>query len=249
MVGMVSDEAISLSVSDYSETSQIVSLFTLHSGRVRLLAKGSKRPKNAFEGPIDVLQECQAVFTQRVQGGLGQMTERKLLSGYPNLHLDLPAFYAASYIRELVISATHEMDPHPELYKMLLWTLRHLSCRDDSSILTFRFEAVMLRLLGLMPQLGLCVVCGKSRPAGQQALFNVRSGGTQCRQCSRSQGASGLDVEGKALDALRFLSLAEESDVGRVRLSPKTAAEMRKLLRVYWVHVLGNPLRSGRWIA
>ena len=46
---MVSDEAISLSVSDYSETSQIVSLFTLHSGRVRLLAKGSKRPKNAFE--------------------------------------------------------------------------------------------------------------------------------------------------------------------------------------------------------
>lgn len=248
-MALVSDEAISLSVSDYSETSQIVTLLTLHSGRVRLLAKGSKRPKSAFEGPIDMLQQCQAVFTQRSQGGLGQMTERKLLSSFANLHDDAAAFYAASYMRELLLAATHDLDPHPELYKMLLWTLRHLSCRDDSSILTFRFEAVMLRLLGLMPQLGRCVVCGRDRPAGQRALFNVRSGGTQCRKCSQRQHASGVDISGKALDALRFLSLAADADVLRVRLSPQTSAEMRKLLRIYWLHVLGNPLRSGRWIA
>ncbi len=248
-VALVSDEAISLSVSDYSETSQIVTLLTLHSGRVRLLAKGSKRPKNAFEGPIDVLEECQAVFTQRAQGGLGQMTERKLRCSFPHLHNDLRAFYAASYIRELLLATMHEMDPHPELYKMLLWTLQHLSCGADSSILTFRFEAALLRLLGLMPELGRCVVCGRPRAAGQRALFNPHSGGTQCRQCAVKQGARGLDVEGKALDALRFLAAADNASIGRVRLLPQTAAEMRKLLRQYWAHVVGNPLRSSRWIA
>ncbi len=38
-MALVSDDALTLTVSEYSETSQIVTLFTLDNGKVRLMGK------------------------------------------------------------------------------------------------------------------------------------------------------------------------------------------------------------------
>ena len=257
----ITDEAVTLGVSDYSETSQIATLFTRGSGKVRLLAKGSKRPKNAFGGPLDSLQLVQAVFALRQHGGLGVLAELALRDGLPGLRSNLPAFYAASCAAELVMMATEELDPNPELFKILAEVLKRLSRGDNSAILLYWFEARLLVLLGLWPQLGECVACRRKRPALRGSYFCPAEGGILCRECRKGPGgraagaagapaaAAGLPVRGKALQALAFLSTADDREAQRVRLAAPTAADMRKLLRRYWSHVLGREPRAMRWVS
>jgi DNA repair protein RecO (recombination protein O) len=247
-VALVTDEAVTLAVSDYSETSQIATVITANLGKARLLAKGSKRPKNAFGGPIDRLQLVQVVFSLRPQGGLGTLTEMTQRDAFPGLRSSLKAFYAATYAAELVVAATADLDPHEDLFKILCATLRRLSCGDDSDILVYRFEARLLTSVGLMPQLGQCVSCRRNRGEAKGAFFSPAAGGVLCSQCARA-GAEGLQISGKALAALLFLAAAEDGDVERVRLSPETAVDMRKLLRLYWPYVLGRPPRALRWVS
>jgi len=253
-VGLVTDDAVTLAVSDYSETSQIAVLFTRNNGKLSVMAKGSKRPKNRFGGPVDRLQAVQAVFTVRPSGGLGQLAELVEQDTFGGLRTDLRAFYAASYLAELVRTSTEEMDPHPEVFKMLRDALRRLSRGAGSDILVYRFEVRLLSALGLMPQLGHCVSCRRERPAGQRgkgsggSFFSPAAGGVLCRRC-RTQAGQGIEATGKALDALAFLARAADEEVARVRLSRETAADMRKLLRAYWVYVLGRVPRSLRWVS
>ena len=51
---LVKDSGICIKAVDYSETSQIVTLFTYHNGKVQAIAKGSKRKKSSFEGQIEI---------------------------------------------------------------------------------------------------------------------------------------------------------------------------------------------------
>lgn len=246
-MALVTDEALTLAASDYSETSQIVSLMTLESGKVRLIAKGSKRPKNAFGGPIDRLERVQAVFTVSPRGGLGQLTELSVLDSLPGLRQSLPAFYAASCLAELLLAGTEDCDPHHELFKIAVQTLQRLSCGDDSAILMYRFEARMLQNLGLMPELRNCVSCRRSRPQGRSGIFRAGSGGVLCRRCAGDHGG-GLALSGQALDALAFLAGADHRQIERVAVSPATRGDIRRLLNDYWQHVLGRPVRAMRYL-
>ncbi|MBN2582406.1 MAG: DNA repair protein RecO [Planctomycetes bacterium] len=246
-MALVTDDAVTLTASDYSETSQIVSLLTRQNGKVRLIAKGSKRPKSAFGGPIDRLEVVQAVFTVQHRGGLGQLTELTVTDPLPGLRGNLRAFYAASCMAELLVGATQELDPHPELFKIAVETLQRLSCGGDSAILMYRFEARMLRILGLMPELRTCVACRRPRPQGRSGIFSAAAGGLVCRQCMDEHG-QGLAVTGKALDALGFLAAADDKQVERVTVSSQTTNDIRRLLREYWQHVLGRPVRAMKYL-
>ena len=58
------DDGICLRVTDFSETSQIVGMFTRRHGLVPLIAKGSKRgsKRNVVSGPLDLLTSGEVVF-------------------------------------------------------------------------------------------------------------------------------------------------------------------------------------------
>jgi len=254
-VTLTSDDALILAVSDYSETSQIVTLFTEHNGKLRALAKGSKRPKSPFGGPIDRLQLVQAVFSVRAPGGLGLLTELVQRETFPGLRANLRNFYASSYAAELVIAATADLDPNPDLFRILADTFRRLSSTAESDILLFRFEVRLLGLLGLRPPLDQCVVCHRSRGPARGGFFSPPAGGLLCRQCAQvppdaaGRQPAAFKVAGKALDALLFLAAAGDDELGRVRLAAATAADMRRLLAAHWQYVLDRPLRAARWVS
>ena len=51
---LTKDTAICIRTVDYSETSQIVTFFTRAKGKLTAIAKGSKRPKSAFDGTVEI---------------------------------------------------------------------------------------------------------------------------------------------------------------------------------------------------
>ena len=72
---LTKDLAICIRAIDYSETSQIVTFFTRASGKIGAIAKGSKRPKSAFDGPIEIFSHGRIVFTDSNKEKLATLTE------------------------------------------------------------------------------------------------------------------------------------------------------------------------------
>ena len=120
---MVPDRCICLRKFEYSETSQILTLFGRAHGLVRVIAKGAHRKTKAgasrFGGGIDLLDVGQTVFTVHAERGLGTLTEWTLREGHPDLRRSLRGLYLAFYAAELVSFLIEEHDPHPDLFDQL----------------------------------------------------------------------------------------------------------------------------------
>src|SRR5208282_507999 len=103
---LAADRCICLRKSEYSETSQIVTLFSRGHGILRLIAKGAHRRTKAgasrFDGGIDLLDSGQAVFTGDPAHELGTLTDWKLSDGHLGLRKHLRGLYLALYAAELL---------------------------------------------------------------------------------------------------------------------------------------------------
>lgn len=226
------DNAVVLRLSDYSETSQIVTLFTNDAGLVRLIAKGARRStKTRFAVGLDLLEAGEVRFaTPRGGASLGTMLEWVQTDGFLDLRHDLPRIYAALYAAELTIALTEEYDPHARLYDSLLELFRALSGPGElPPDAVVRFQAGILRATGFAPNLRSCNVCNTPRMRGAPAYFSSERGGLICREC---------EVH---LTEKRAVS-ADLVDYGRER---SEASDWFTLLHYHLKHLAGKKLRTS----
>src|SRR2546427_4348650 len=122
-MALSSDRCICLRKVEYSETSQILTLFGRSHGLMRVIAKGAHRTTKAgaskFGGGIDLLDVGDAVFTLDLQRQLGTLTEWRLCDGHLELRRNLRAIYLGQYAGGLVGVLIEEHDAHTELYDRL----------------------------------------------------------------------------------------------------------------------------------
>src|SRR5580704_9553717 len=108
--------ALVLRTTDWSETSRIATLWTRELGKVRVLAKGGRRLRSAFESALDLLTVCSIVLLRKTSGSLDLLTEAVVVRRFPRLQSDLSALYAGYYVAELLADWTQDLDPHPILF-------------------------------------------------------------------------------------------------------------------------------------
>src|SRR5882724_8799453 len=109
---LVRDRCICLRKIEYSETSQILTLFARDHGITRVIAKGAHRRTKAgaskFDGGLDLLDLGEAVFFHDVARDLPPLTEWGLREGHLALRQNLRGIYLGLYAAELVTRLIEE---------------------------------------------------------------------------------------------------------------------------------------------
>lgn len=190
-----SDQAVVIRLSDYSETSQIASLFTAGDGLVRLIAKGVKRTtKTRVAVGLDLLEFGNVEFVAaRGDAGLGTLTGWVQRDAFAAIRAEMPRLYGGLYAAELLHALTQEHDPHPELFDATLALLRRLAGTSDEpdpmppAAAIVRFQADLLTSIGFAPNLRQCVSCGRARVRASPAFFSSSAGGLVCKDCAPRQ--------------------------------------------------------------
>src|SRR6185312_10436194 len=160
---LVSDRCICLRKTEYSETSQILTLFSRQYGITRVIAKGAHRRTKAgaskFDGGVDLLDVGEAVFSHDLAKDLPPLTEWSLREGHLELRKSLRGIYLGLYAAELVSRLIEEHDPHPDLFDRMEWMLPELATpRREETFLSFQLD--LLRESGYLADLSRCVSCG-----------------------------------------------------------------------------------------
>jgi DNA repair protein RecO (recombination protein O) len=170
---------------DYSETSQILAVFTRLHGQQRLIAKGVKRStKSRVAVGIDLLELGRVVFSSRggKEGQLATLTEWQQVDNFPHLRRDLVRSYAAQYAAEITSHLTEVQDPHADLFDGLHRFILSLD-RGDALRELVAYLWLVLTEVGLRPELSCCVSCRRDIADGDPLYFSSRQGGALCRDC------------------------------------------------------------------
>lgn len=239
---------LTLRCGDYSETSQVVSLLARSAGAIRCLAKGSKRGRNPFGGPLDRWTLGEAVFSLRDPNRLATLMELYELERFEGLRRSLPAFYGACGTTELLLALVPQADPQPEVFDLAVETLGRLARADApaSRAIVFAFAWRLLALLGYGPDLDHCVQCGRPLDGSAGTAWSGALGGLVCPRCKAPDRP--VRFGGKSAQAAAFLASADWAEVQRVRLSGPTADALRGALGSRVAELAGRQLSALKYV-
>jgi DNA repair protein RecO (recombination protein O) len=236
---------------DYSETSQIVTFLTRGEGVVRLLAKGTKRPKSKSGGMIDLLAEGDLVgsVSDRNPDSLATLMEFSETTSHRELRRETHRLNTSLYMLELTTAMLGEGDPHPEVYDLLSRSLGRLGEPDApvAAVLAW-FQWRLLRHAGLLGGLAECVGCGlgvAEMASGERrdVKFSSQAGGLLCDGCEGAARDTRSITE-TTLGGLAALAAVETGQ--KVTLPDAQAQAVNHLLGYHVAWQLGRPLRMAR---
>jgi DNA repair protein RecO (recombination protein O) len=250
---LVRDRCICLRKHEYSETSQILTLFAREHGMLRVIAKGAHRRTKAgaskFDGGVDLLDVGEAVFSHAPERDLPPLTEWHLCEGHLELRRDLRAIHLGLYCAELVTMLFEEHDPHTQLFDRLEHTLDELATpRREETFLSFELD--LLREAGYLPELRGCVACGSRIDDRERIFFSASRSGLICGNCESSV-PDRLETDARLVRLMQTMLRLPRTNGTRQRLPQLTRHQTDPINRLIARHIeytLSRRLRMPGYI-
>ena len=229
---------------DWSESSLILDLFTREQGRIAVAAKGAKRPFSQLRGVLLPFQRI-AVTLGRHASGEEHAEVSNLRSadwsGGPAM-LTGSSLFSGFYVNELLMKLLARHDPHPALFDAYAATIAALGdageARGQSALRAF--EIVLLKEIGLLPDLGVETTTG--RPVVAEERYRVLADAGVVA----APGATDATASGATLATVQA-ALAGGDIAALQRVAARALAELRPLLRAQLAYHLGtDSLRTRR---
>lgn len=207
-MGILSSEAIILRTYPLRETDKLVVAYTRTYGKVRGVARGSRRIRSRFSGRLEPLSWVELVAFEKSNQELVSVDKVELLKGYGLGLQDYPAYLRSSYLLELLMETVPDHEANDSLFRLLLHVLPLLGDRKTSQLASVYFQIWHLKLAGLLPRVSACGSCGEVLGRGTGAFCQVGSLGFFCRECRKGSGrwVSGTLLELAGLVVKKSLS-------------------------------------------
>ena len=239
-------EAIVLRRQDFGEADRLLTLFTPDRGKLRVVAKGIRKPRSRKAGHLELFTRVGLLLASGRD--LDIVAQAQMTEAYRPLREDLVRGAHAHYAVELLDRFTPEHQEAPELYQLLADMLGWLSAAppERASLIARYYELHVLALAGFQPELRTCVAGGEKIVAEDQ-YFSVLQGGALCARCGEHRpGLIPVTVDG--LRYLRYFQSQPYPKVAALSLPARVLAEMEHVLQRYIVFVLERQLKSVEFL-
>jgi DNA repair protein RecO (recombination protein O) len=218
-------EALILRTYPFHEADLLVTLFTRSEGKIRGVAKSAKRSKRRFGGALELLTHVVAHWEEKEKQELARLDSCDIIASPLAAELNYPRAVALSYVAEVIDQLLPDREPSDDIFRLTLSVIRHLQADSLWMPLTY-FDLWIVRLIGLLPDLGQCAVCGINLN-GSRAYFHPLADGLLC---SNDKRLASLEIvpESRAIAAEMFRAPLET--FAGVSWPRKRGSDLRKFL-------------------
>lgn len=214
---------------DLGEADRIFTILTRNRGKMRVIAKGVRRPGSRSGRHLEYFNRCELMLATGRE--LDVVTSAESVERFDRARDNLVAYGSASYLADLLLQLTEDGDASPAAYDLLQGSLALLSEGIDPFSVTRHFELSLCRILGFQPELYRCVGCSTEIGPVANAL-SAQLGGMLCPACaSQDLGAVRLSVNAQKF--IRLLDRQGLAEAIKLRLDPVTASEIERALQLY----------------
>jgi DNA repair protein RecO (recombination protein O) len=194
-MSVLTSEAVVLRTWPVHEADLIVSFFTRDYGRMRGMAKAALKSRKRFGGALEPMTLARAWFAERPRQELVRLDQLEILRSPLSAPVDHTRMTVLSFYAEVLDEALPERDPQDAVFRLLVSVLEQTSAVQSEPVesgaarpgvaqshatqpwmaLTY-FSLWMTRLMGLLPDIGRCIVCGESLQAAEVSFSSYTDG-------------------------------------------------------------------------
>jgi len=227
-----------------SESSKVVLVYSGQYGKLRLVAKGARRPKSRFGASLEPITQGRYVVYWKENRELQTLSEGDILQAYPEIKQSFLRTYHAGAVLELVDRMTADEDRNPMLYSSAIDTLSCMSAVAESSLElpVWYFQLRSASALGYRPHLTGCAGCG-SPVSGDRISFCPSLGGVACEACR----GPGVELSPATLEFLVRLQVSHPEQVVGLDARHADGAQVRNALRRFLDHHIDGHVRMRSW--
>ena len=240
-----STRAIALRRTDFGEADRLITVLTPEHGKLRLLAKGVRRPMSRSAGHLELFAETHLMVARG--RNLDIVTQASTIEAFREVREDLVATSNAFHMGELVDSFLEDQDPHAEVYHRFRNALAMLATHAlPVDLVVLHFELHLLNDVGFRPQLTSCLGCGASIEP-EINRYSPNLGGVYCPLCGPTQ----LTAAPIAIDVLKLLRYLQRTpDTAAVTLRPPAGLirDAERVLRRQLESMLERRLRAADFL-
>ncbi|HAV10505.1 MAG TPA: DNA repair protein RecO [Dehalococcoidia bacterium] len=237
-------EAIVIKRVKLGEADRILTLYTPEKGKIKAVAKGTRRPISKLGGHVELLTHSQLLIARG--RNLDIITQAQTINCFMPIKNDLNRLSQGLYCAELVDVFAAERIESAETFHLLRDTLERLANSKTGAIALRYFELQLLNYLGYRPQLQSCTLCNRAIQSDIN-YFSSCQGGIICSQCIHEEIAS----RRLSLNALKVLRLWQNCDYAtaiKININEELAKELEDVLRDYLKYLLEKQIKSTAFL-
>lgn len=246
---IINAEGIVLRQRKISNNRRIIVLFTKQYGKISagtsITEKGKSRSALALR-PFTFAEYD--IFKGRESYSINSA---QVIQSYYSIGEDIERYMTAAAFLQYLEKVVDEGHAMPALFNLCTEFLESVSkAKAGAETLLFAFIVKSLRMLGVMPETGCCVNCGKSLaeiPAPR--IFSVSSGGVICPDCAEEERQGGHALIYKPsfdiIDVFRYFETKPLQTFEKVTLKKEDAAVIREILANYTERYLDADVLSS----
>jgi len=200
-------EAIVLRTYPLREADLLVTFLTRAEGKVKGVARSAKKSRRRFGGALEVGTFVQVYWEDRERQELARIDSCEVLLSPMSTAVDYHRMAAIEHIAEMLDEVMPEREANDAIFRLAWSVLQHLDAGRIWMPVTY-FELWMVRLLGFLPELSTCIVCGRPLEPGN-AWYHALADGLFCPDDKR-MASSEMSLESRQLAAQMFKAPVEQ---------------------------------------
>ncbi len=175
-------EAIVLRTSPIGDQDKLCSLLTRDKGLLRGVAKGARKFGNRFGSALEPMSHVKVFFYEKERRELVTISGCDLQASFFDIQKDVRTALTTAYLAELVEEFVPPRTREDVVFRLLLAVLQALEGRGDPDFLARYFEAWLLHVHGILPEVKHCKKCRKEIAA--EGWLAPRRDGAYCGDCT-----------------------------------------------------------------
>lgn len=229
------------------ESDRIVTFFTRRFGKVRGVAKSSRRVRSKFAGALELFTLGELVFFDNGRNELVQIDHFDIVRPFAGARDELERLGQSAWMTECVARLSADRDPSAPVFNLLVRALETVEAGLRPARVALVFGLRHVEILGHQLRTDACVACGAEGVVDGGAVgVDVTGGGTVCRRCADALGGV-LTMSASALGALKRLRRASWAESMTLPFT-REETELRSLLEAQVSGLIGQSTRSARFI-
>jgi DNA repair protein RecO (recombination protein O) len=181
-------EGIVLRTWPFHEADLLISLFTREQGKVKGVARHAMRSRRRFGGALEPATQVRAHYTERPRQDLVRLDSFEIIWSPLTAPVDWLRMAGLQLIVEVLEEAMPDGAPEDNVYRLAMTCLTAMEASDDRATVWLPvtyFCLWMCRLMGWMPELAHCAVCGLDL-RGETVWWSQTADGVTCHDDRRA---------------------------------------------------------------
>ena len=235
MANIQKTRAIILVTRPFKESSLFCSLLTQRFGKIKVLAKGVRRPKSRLCGALEPFTLSEIIFYKRESKEVYNLSTAEVIECFEETRKSPQKVKAAQVICEFFDKTLPMEEVDERIFMFFLSFLKNLDEAPESEarILALSYLWRALASAGVKPHLENCVRCHKPiNFASKKIDFSIGAGGLVCE---KHFDDTVIFLNPETVNTLRAIYINES-----IRMTEHSVSEIEKLIPDYLYYHLSN---------